>query len=210
MIELDEFEFPAKDYFRIVCWQRTVRSLWVWAYLTVFFYTFYGIIGNDVLFPTVVSVCFMMFLLATAYFTGRSHAYSKTNCAILQKRRMSFGDGKYHIACTDGTEGQGPLDHIHMAYILCGYYCLFVNSMNYYAVPLTAFRSEEDRMRFETEILSDKLKKGLLPWKRIVVFLIVSALMIGLTCLLRNPEYIETLKNERQQPQPSINCHADL
>ena len=211
MIELDEFEFPAKDYFRMEFWQRAVRSFWVWAYLTVFFYAvYYGVLQDDVFFPTFMSIWLIVALLAIAYFMGRSNAYSKTNRAVLQKRKMSFGGGKYHIACADGTEGQGPLDHLHMAYILCGYYCLFVSSVNYYAVPLTAFRSEEDRMRFETEILGDKLKKRLFPWKRIVIFLIVSSLMIGLACLLRNPERIETLKNERQQHQPSINRHADL
>jgi len=55
----------------------------------------------------------------------------------------------------------------------------------YYPIPFSAFRSEEDRIRFETEILGDKLKTKAIPWKKILVFLLVSAFLIGLALLLR-------------------------
>jgi len=35
MIELDEFELPAKDYFRVIFWTHFVSFFWNWAYLTV-------------------------------------------------------------------------------------------------------------------------------------------------------------------------------
>ena len=184
MIELDEFEFKAKECFRLMFWTHAVKALWVWAYLTIFMCAGAIVLG-DWMFPVIFSVVLAITFLVSSYFEGRYYAYSKENNAVFQKRRWTFGNSTYHIVCEDGTEAQGPLSHIYKADIWCDCYCIFVSNMMYYPIPFSAFRSEEDRIRFETEILGDKLKTKAIPWKKILVFLLVSAFLIGLALLLR-------------------------
>jgi hypothetical protein len=179
MIELDEFEFSAKDYYRIVFWQLAVHYFRTWAYLTVFLLAIYVVVLDELFFPICVSTVLAVSLLIITYFTARFYAYSKTSNAILQKRKMSFGDGMCNLTCKDGTESRGPLNHFHGASIFYGHYCLFMHGGQYYPIPFAAFRSEEDRTKFETEILGGKLKTKSIPWKQIAVFLLFSVCMFG-------------------------------
>jgi branched-subunit amino acid ABC-type transport system permease component len=195
MIELDEFDFPAKDYFRIAFLRLAMHYFWGWAYLTVFVFAYIAVFYNDFLIiPIIISFVLAVFFTITAFVTARSYAYSKENLAVTQKRKMIFENGTYHVVCEDGSEGRGPMDHFHRASIMCGYYCLFLNKVSYFVVPVTAFRSDEDRVRFETEILGDKLKKNGIPWKKIVIFLLVAACLFGSAIALRSTQ-AETWKD---------------
>ena len=179
MIELDELECPAKDIFRVVFWAHFMNFLWNWAYLTVVLCAA-AIIFDDWIIFGILSVLVAVAFLLTAYCTGRHYAYSKENAVHFQKRKMTFENDKYHIVCEDGTETHGPLSHFHKADIFCGYYRLFLGNMAFYPIPVSAFRSEKERLRFETEILGDKLKKKVVLWKEILHFLLLSALLLGL------------------------------
>ena len=186
MIELDEFELPAKDYFRIIFWTQTVSMFWVWAYLTVFLYAGAIVFGNWLFFG-INSVLLAMFFLLTAYFTGRYYAYSKDNKIFFQKLKMTFGNGTYHIVSEDGSEGHGPLSHFCKADTFNGYYLLYLSNLTCYHIPVSAFRSEEDRTRFETEILGDKLKTKTTLERKILVFLIISVCLLALASASRSP-----------------------
>ena len=184
MIELDEFEFPAKDYFWMVFWSYFVKRFWVWAYATIVLCAF-TIFSCNWMFSITVSVLVAVCFLHSSYSMGRYYAYSKENNALFQKRKMSFGNDVYHIVCEDGSEGQGPLSHICKADILHGYYRLFVDNMSCFHIPVSVFHSEDDRIRFETEILGKKLKMRAISWKQIFVFLLVSAFLLGSACVRR-------------------------
>ena len=184
MIALDEFEYPAKDCFRVMFWAQFMNFLWHWSYLTVVMCAAAIIFDDWMIFGTLSVLVAMAFLL-TAYCTGRHYAYSKANSIHFQKREMTFETGKYHVVCEDGTESHGPLSHFHKADIFCGHYRLFMSSVMFYPIPVSVFRSDEERLCFETEILGDKLKMQAMPWKRIFVFLLVSALLLGLAFVLR-------------------------
>jgi len=98
---------------------------------------------------------------------------------LFQKRKVSFADDKFHIQCEDGSESHVLLSHVIKADRLGEYYRLFLNRLNFSPILVSAFRSEEDRLRFETEILGDKLKANTIPWKAILIFLVVSACLLG-------------------------------
>ena len=182
MIELDEFECPAKDYFRVVFWTQFTPLLWAWAYLTVLACAaaiVFGISDNWV-YAVLFSVFLGWLFVIPSYLTGRYCAYSKENNVLFQKRKMTFGDGTYHIVCEDGSEGHGPLSHFYKTEILCGYYLLYMSNLTCYPVPFSAFRCEEERTLFETEILAGKLKAKTIPWKGILIFFIISACLFAL------------------------------
>lgn len=183
-IELDELECPAKDFFRVVFWAQFTDFLWYWAYLTAVLYAA-AIIFDDWMFFGIFSVVVAMVFLLTVYFTSRYYAYSKENSVHFQKRKMTFENDKYHVVCEDETETHGPLSHFHKADIFCDYYRLFLSNMAFYPIPVSAFRSDEERLRFETEILGDKLKMQAIPWKKTLIFLLVSTLLLGMAFVLR-------------------------
>jgi len=60
----------------------------------------------------------------------------------------------------------------------------YVSVPSFIPVPISAFHSENDRIRFESEILGDKLKKQTFPWKSLLIFLLVSACLLGAACML--------------------------
>ena len=100
------------------------------------------------------------------------------------KRKMTFENGFYHIVVEDGSEGKGPLSHFVRASMSRGYYLLHMSNTYFYPIPFTAFRSEGDKVRFETEILGDKLKKETSPWKSIFLLLLLSAGLLALAYML--------------------------
>jgi len=162
MIELNEFDIPVKDFFRLTFWTQIAPSFWVWVYLTVFLFAVFVIILDKLVCPTIMSVVLAVLLLGAAYFKGRYYTYLAKN-NIVKKRKMTFGNDMYRIVRDDGAEAQSPVNDIFKADVLCGYYRIFVNTLLFSPFPATAFRSEEDRIRFETEILGDKLQRHLIP-----------------------------------------------
>ena len=184
MIELDEFELSTKEIVPMVCWFMVVYQLWGMAYFTVFILAVHVIRPGIWSSPAIYSTALTAFLLLMMYCMSRYCAFFR-----LPKVKMTFGDGIYRIVCEDGSKEQGSLIRIRKAEYMRGYYRLFMCPMFYYSVPITAFRSEEDRIRFETEILGDKLKRRSIPWKAIIIFLLVSACFLGLALMFRLTHY---------------------
>ena len=179
MIELDEFEFPAKDYFWMTFWSVLSWLLYIFAFLTVFLFS-WALVSNNWMLPIIISAL----LFGISPFFAYLSAYWSVDCILTLKRKMTFENGFYHIVLEDGSEGKGPLSHFAKASMSRGYYLLYMSNMYVYPIPFTAFRSEEDRVRFETEILGDKLKKETISWKSTFLFLLLSAGLLALAYLL--------------------------
>ena len=184
MIELDEFKIKGKEYVWLIFWLGVPYKLVGLAYVTLFLCAC-AIVSDRWVFTIGFSVTLVVCVLVSLYCTGREYAYSKENNAVTQKRKMSFGNGIFHILEEDGLEAQVPLSRIYEANIFRGYYWLFTNSTTDYLIPISAFRSEEDRMRFEMEILGDKLKPSAIPWKHLFIILLMFSLLLVFACVWR-------------------------
>lgn len=154
MIELNEFAFPAKDCFRLMLQQRAARAFLVISVLTAYYAGFTRDVMTCLIFTTVVSVGVGIFVCMQSCLL----VFTKENKALFQKRKIIFDHEMTNITMEDGCESKTPINHIIRADRTKEYYRLYMNRMSYCAVPLTAFRSEEDRKRFETEILGSKFK----------------------------------------------------
>jgi hypothetical protein len=196
MIELNEFEFPAKDFLRMCRRQQGIKFFLVWAYASVFMYSL-AIAEEDWITSSCFSAVMALFLFLVSYFVSRYYAFSKKNLAMFQKRTWSFDEQKYYVITEDGSEGSGPLSTFISADVWNDYYRLYVGTFACFPILKSAFRSEEDRRRFETEILAPILRKK--SWKRYVIFVIISALLLGTGFALRaatsSDEYNEAETN---------------
>ena len=176
MIELDEFSISRDEYFRLVFRPRLKIYYWICACFAVVFLAM-TIAFDDWKFPVVGFLTGVVAGLITVYIKCR---YYLPPANYHQKRKLSFDADKFHAQIEDGSESHILLHHIIRADRFGGYYRLFLNRINYYPIPISAFRSEEDRRRFEAEILGDKLKTKTVPWKAILIFVLLSACLLGL------------------------------
>ena len=195
MIELDEFTIPRNDLFRISFWTSLKRLFWYFAYMTTIFIAL-GIISDNWIFSLAGIPTLWIVIPIVHYITVWKAIPPMKETHNYQKRKLSFDAEKFHMQAEDGSESHILRNHIVRVSRLGGYYCLFFNKVSCCPVPVSAFRSEEDRMRFETEILGDKLKAGSIPWKRIIVFLLVSACLFGSAYTLR--QYAVPVEEERE------------
>ena len=178
MIELDEFAMTRNDYFRLIFRHTLKRYCWAYAYVAVIFIALM-ILCDDLTALVVILPGILIAYSILMYAQSRYYLPSAKETHFYQKRKITFEDDKFHFHCEDGSESHVLLSHVVVADCLCGYYRLFLNKINYCAILVSAFRSEEDRLRFETEILGDKLKTKAVPWKAILIFLVVSACLLG-------------------------------
>ena len=195
MIELNEYTVSRGDCFRIAFWQTLKKCYWIFVYASTIF-TAIGIIEDDWIFPLVGILGILIIIPITCYIAVWKVMPSTKDTHYYQKRKLSFDTDKFHVQLEDGSESHILLNHIIRANRFGNYYLLFLDKVQSYPVPILAFRSEEDRMRFETEILGDKLKAGSIPWKRIIVFLLVSACLFGSAYTLR--QYAVPVEEERE------------
>jgi hypothetical protein len=185
MIELNAFEMPRRELFKLARLEL-LRNFWglmgialilwglyiiclQWA-IAISHWWFLGI------FLFVLIVCTILpYFLCWHYFPEKhTHLYQKTT--------ISFDVDKLHILCEDGLESHILWVHIVKADRIGNYYRLYQHDFSYVPVLVSAFHSEEDRMRFETEILGDKLKP--FPWKRHVVTLLICTCVLGVLHVL--------------------------
>ncbi|MDR1268069.1 MAG: hypothetical protein LBK82_00960 [Planctomycetaceae bacterium] len=213
MIELNEFEFSAKDCLRICLyfWRNGITNVWIWCYTSVIL-LFSALTGNEnerriilrffflnnnedlaltwngnewiIYLIKIVSLGIALFILN--YTMAQYNAFTKNFTNIFQKRKLSFDDQKYYVTTKDESEGSGSLSLFPFARVWKDYYLLYINPFRFVPIPKSAFRSEEDRLRFETEILLPKLKKKPPFWKPFVIFLIFSAILMGTSFVLRS------------------------
>jgi len=186
MIELDEYSIPRNDYFQLTFRHLLKRIIWVLAYGAVVFAVmsiFYGCwfplyAGFPVTLIVVTIIC---------YIQSWNYVPSAKEPHHYQKRKLTFDAGKFHVQLEDGSESHVLLSHVVMADRMGDYYRLFLSKIVFYPVHVSAFRSEEDRTRFEKEILGDKLKTQTFPWKATLIFLLISACLLGSASMLRHP-----------------------
>jgi len=190
MIELDEFEFPRREHVKI--FSRQIRKHCCWVFVC---YTVSAVAGaifvNDWVFSFVSFVLFLLAFLIICpiiywlqylcYFPSAKETHD------YQKRKWSFDTDKFHIYNEDGSETHFLRNHIVKVNRFGNYYCVWLNKVSYDPILVTAFRSEEDRIRFEKEILGDKFKTNLIVWKPIIIFILVSACLFGLAYTFRLP-----------------------
>jgi hypothetical protein len=178
MIELDEFAMTRNDYFRLI-FRHTLKIVcWGYAYVAVILIALMIPSGNWYflfvsLVVTLIVYSILLFILCRYLLPSAKETH------FYQKRKISFDVDKFHIQCEDGSESHILLSHVVRADIAGNFYRLYLNKRNYSAILVSAFKSEEDRLRFETEILGDKLKTQAVPWKAILIFLVVSACLLG-------------------------------
>jgi len=186
MIELDEYSIPRNDFFQLTFRYLLKRVIGVLACGAVVFSAmsiFYGYwfplyAGFPVTLIVVTIIC---------YFQCWNCVPSAKEPHLYQKRKLTFDAGKFHIQLEDGSESSILLSHIVVADRMGDYYRLFLSKVVFYPIPVSAFRSEEDRTRFEKEILGDKLKTQTFPWRATLIFLLVSACLLGSAWMLRHP-----------------------
>jgi hypothetical protein len=157
MIELDEFDIPHREHAKLVFRQALMSGILPLACLVAYMISL-TIVGMWVLslftlFGTIVAVCLICITLYHAHALSQKHAH------LYQKRNISFDADKFHIHAADGSEVHVLLNHILRADRFGDYYRLFfLNAGTCFFIPVSSFRSEEDRVRFETEILGSKMK----------------------------------------------------
>ncbi len=184
MIETLEFDVPQKILFRMMFWRLIRYFTWSILYGGIVLLAI-GLGHDDSWLQSIGATIFLLVPLAVffgvlAYFHARKYAYSKKPPFIWQKRTMKFGEGSYFLDCEDGTKGQGPLANIIRVDIADGFYRLHLGSGGHFLVQQSTFQSEEDRKRFETEIIGAKMRVRQWPWKHIAFFIVFSVLVIGL------------------------------
>ena len=177
MIELNEYTVSRGDLFRITFWQTLKTCSWLFAYSAV---VLIGMTFDDWIVCLIGTLTLAVALPLSVYASVWYYLPSPKDIVHYQKRKLSFDAGKFHTQTEDGSESHILLSHIIRAYRLGDYYCLFFNKTYWYPIPTSAFRSEEDRIRFETEILGDKLKAGVFSWKYLIAFPLISACLFGL------------------------------
>ena len=209
MIELDEFEIPQRDYFRVLFRRRIEKLAWFLAYYTIYWCA-YLIVYDDWL---TFSICLLFgytLLYGLIYMSTRKVVFNSGNDTLFQKQKITFEGQMFHAITADGAETRAPVDSRFIrAEKMHDYYLLYFDRYSGSLLPFAAFRSGDDKKRFEMEILGDKLKNRTISKKKIVVFLVISIVVVGLACLLRSPERIEMLKKERLEQQNRIDLHAE-
>ena len=186
MIELKEYDLPVEDYYRLI--SRPARNCFFWglAYGCSVIGSFGALTGDWDVWACGVIIFLVFSAIIYFFWAGyiRRMAFSPENKAALQKRKFTFGDGTYHILCEDGSESRGPLSHFVRAEIVGDDYLLYLGKFHFYPISRSAFLSEEDRARFETEILGGKMGKPNYG-KKLAIFLVVMAILFGTGFALR-------------------------
>lgn len=191
MIELNEYDFPSRDYFRLFSREIFRRYVWIGMYVMAILYAlvyFENVAvgewssGNFII-MTIILLFLLLLLVAYGFGIAAWHAYSKYSRPALQKRRITFDGDMFYINLADGSSSSNRLNHIAFARRSGPYYMLFLNRLAFIPIPGSAFRSEEDRLRFETEILGDKLKKRGFPLIGALAFLFAASVFFGVAHL---------------------------
>ena len=179
MIELNEFEIPRNKYrMLILFWQPLKQFCWLFAFLVV--------IGAAYAIFTGVWFLFFFMLLCGLFggliglVMGGQQRIPPSPHLYYQKRKIIFDMDKFHIQTEDGSEIRILLNSIIKVDCYGSFYCLFLDKFYYIPVAISAFRSAEDRKRFETDILGKKLKTRKMLWIQIIIFLLFSACLLGL------------------------------
>ncbi|MDR0328403.1 MAG: hypothetical protein LBI05_08925 [Planctomycetaceae bacterium] len=175
LIELDEFEFPRRELIKLFLRQRLRWYCWLFVTCVLILAVALAIFDYDWLyvyaFPPLILIIFLGDFCAALHDILSKKRYPK--------EKWTFDTNTAHLRLEDGAEAHFPLHHVTNVYRIGNYYHLVIDFIN--LIPVTAFRSEEDRIRFETEIFGDKFKtKPIMTWKMHLFFLLMSVCLLGL------------------------------
>lgn len=198
MIELKEYSFPADDYFHLMLRSVLKLYMWVFAYAGAFLGFLWLPLGEVVIFiVSMILIGITLFLVA--YVGVWWSVDSKENAAVLQKRKMTFDAGMCHYVCEDGTEVKLPLAQIFRVDVLQDYYLLYIMKFGYIPVPRDAFASEDDRPRFEAEVVRGKTRKSGFV-KHVAIYLVITAMLAAAGFAMHHAPYSE----EAEFPEASV------
>ena len=177
-IETKEFEFPAKDYFRLALRRQIQATSWLYAY-SILGLIFFSLAEHDSNRGVFIVLTLLIVIPIVSYLKIWFLVYSKDNRNVFKKRKWVFDANEFHLSGESGVESRGPLnDLVFRATVSCDCYCLFISKLQFCPIPFTAFESEEDRLYFEKEILADKLQEAKFPWIKFLIFFVISALLL--------------------------------
>lgn len=185
MLELNEFAFPSRDYYRLTLRRTATRFAWFFLYGCSAAGCL-GLMGGDmfILLLWVIGAG-VIFSLATFLIAWR-FVYAKENATIFQKRNVTFDSGFCHYMLEDGTESRFPLNTISFIEAWDDYYLLYLTKHTYMPVLRAAFRSDDDRQRFEAEVVAGKAKQPNVA-KDIVIYLLITATLLAAGYWLGKP-----------------------
>jgi hypothetical protein len=202
MIELNEFEISTVEYMKLFdSMQPRYEECWAYAYILVIVTSLSIFIGG-LAFPLVISFgTFLLLMILLQWLFGKyinnwAYALFLNADHVVQIRKMTFDTDKIHVLSDEGSFSH-LFNRIRRATRSGDYYLLFLSSFTknaFIPVPVSAFRSDEDRMQFETEILGSKLKTKTFPWKKPAIFILISACLLGATSLYSRHDWAHELE----------------
>ncbi|MDR1140413.1 MAG: hypothetical protein LBL62_01885 [Planctomycetaceae bacterium] len=178
-IELNPFEISSKDFFRQIFWLHAKVYCWVFAYASIFLC---GLaIATKIWIASLIGISILAVIFTSAVMLSVGYlAFSKKAFSLRQKRTIFLDEKNCHIVCEDGLDTNIPTTYFSSIIVAEKYYRIYLSSNTFVPILKTAFRSEEDRISFETEIPGVKLQKTTITLKKIIIFLIIEAILLGL------------------------------
>ncbi|MGL4943498.1 MAG: hypothetical protein ACRC46_09945 [Thermoguttaceae bacterium] len=156
-IELDEYAITRSDYAKLIFRSSVKRCFWV-GFCGAMALLALAILSGNWFFLTITLPILLGVIGVVCTIQCWYNVPSPKAVHLYQKRKTSFDEDQFHIKAEDGSESHLSLSHIEYADRCWRYYRLFLNKVSYVPIPTSAFRTEDDRRRFETEILAGKLK----------------------------------------------------
>jgi hypothetical protein len=177
-IELNPFEISSGDFFRLIFWLHAKTYCWTFVYASIILS---GLaIATKIWIASLVGISTIAVIFTLIVVLNMRYlAFSKETFLIRQKRTIFLDEKNCHIVCEDGSDANIPTTYFISIDVTDKYYRIYLSSNGFLPILKTAFRSEEDRIAFETEFFGMKLQKTMITWKKIVVFLIIGATLLG-------------------------------
>ena len=183
MIELNEFDIPRKELLKLL-----FRQILIPCGALIAFWFFPVAQGTPMTASLIILIAYLVLIGWLCWLVCYQHGLSSKNTFLYQKRKISFDADKIHVHAEDGSEVHILLSHILQIDRYGAYYRLFfLHRLAYIPIPVSAFRSEEDRIRFETEVVK-KISPRATLWRRLGICLLILACIgfIGWGFMLRS------------------------
>jgi len=186
VIELNEFEYPSKDYFWLLFRVFVCYFAWYFAYIALIIFALvfrlrmeFGSEIPIIWFPLAILPIVLLTIVLSLTLAAR-FAYSKNNKCVFEKRKLTFDDSMIHVYVEDGSNSHLRYEQMVSVRKDKKYYYVFLTQAIFYAIPFSAFRTKEDQIRFETEIVGNKLTIDVFPWLSTVTFLWIATILLGI------------------------------
>jgi hypothetical protein len=161
MIELNEFEYSRREHLKWLRMFLLWGGIYGLAYIVIVWCAWRYYIGSAYFLLTFLVACPFFLYFSFLCLNMWLFLPKRKNSRWYKKIKMSFDTDKFHMQTEDGSEYHVLLSAIVQVqrYRFSDCYWMVMDDNASMHIPVSAFRSEEDRIRFEKEILGDKLKK---------------------------------------------------